>query len=117
MQLPVKFSIMNSHKPAIKVDSELEKQLRRYEFSFVIASSREKDMPIVYASDGFYALTGYSPEEVLGKNCRFLQGPETCRQKVMLSWPTCGVCLSQDKGCLCYLGSYTYSCGLFYACR
>lgn len=31
------------------------------------------DEPIVYASDAFYELTGYSENEVLGRNCRFLQ--------------------------------------------
>ncbi|RYZ70737.1 MAG: hybrid sensor histidine kinase/response regulator, partial [Proteobacteria bacterium] len=35
------------------------------------------DNPIVFANPGFYELTGYSPSEVLGRNCRFLQGPET----------------------------------------
>eukprot|EP00268_Persea_americana_P026205 TRINITY_DN255_c1_g1_i6.p3 TRINITY_DN255_c1_g1~~TRINITY_DN255_c1_g1_i6.p3 ORF type:complete len:132 (+),score=26.49 TRINITY_DN255_c1_g1_i6:1319-1714(+) len=34
-------------------------------------------MPIVYASDAFIKLTGYSKHEVLGRNCRFLQGPNT----------------------------------------
>ncbi|KFH41142.1 White collar 1 protein-like protein [Hapsidospora chrysogenum ATCC 11550] len=33
------------------------------------------DWPIVYASEGFYELTGYTPKEVLGRNCRFLQSP------------------------------------------
>lgn len=33
------------------------------------------DAPIVYASDSFYYLTGYSQKEVLGQNCRFLQTP------------------------------------------
>lgn len=32
-------------------------------------------MPIVYASEAFYELTGYSKREVLGRNCRFLQTP------------------------------------------
>ncbi|UKZ50035.1 hypothetical protein TrVGV298_004290 [Trichoderma virens] len=31
--------------------------------------------PIVYASPGFYELTGYSPSETMGRNCRFLQYP------------------------------------------
>lgn len=35
------------------------------------------DNPIVFANRAFYRLTGYPPEEVLGHNCRFLQGPET----------------------------------------
>jgi pre-rRNA-processing protein SRD1 len=38
-------------------------------------------MPIVYCSEPFEALTGYSAAEVLGRNCRFLQGPDgqVCR--------------------------------------
>ena len=32
---------------------------------------------MVYISDEFYKHTGYTVEESLGKNCRFLQGPET----------------------------------------
>jgi len=35
----------------------------------------EPDLPIVYASNPFYDLTGYSPGEVIGINCRFLQAP------------------------------------------
>lgn len=33
------------------------------------------DTPVVYASDSFLALTGYTQDEVLGRNCRFLQWP------------------------------------------
>ena len=36
-----------------------------------------KDMPIVFANDRFTEITGYSREEILGKNCRFLQGQDT----------------------------------------
>ncbi len=36
-----------------------------------------EDNPIIFANRAFFALTGYSPEEVIGKNCRFLQGPDT----------------------------------------
>ena len=34
-------------------------------------------LAIVFASQGFLALTGYTLQQVLGRNCRFLQGPET----------------------------------------
>jgi PAS domain S-box-containing protein len=34
------------------------------------------DNPIIFCNPGFNNMTGYSPEEVLGRNCRFLQGPE-----------------------------------------
>lgn len=34
-------------------------------------------MSIIFVSDEFEVQTGYPPEEVLGRNCRFLQGPGT----------------------------------------
>ncbi len=35
------------------------------------------DRPLIYVNDGFARLTGFSIEETLGSNCRFLQGPDT----------------------------------------
>jgi PAS domain S-box-containing protein len=35
------------------------------------------DCPVVYANKSFEKLTGYSQEEIIGKNCRFLDGEET----------------------------------------
>ena len=35
------------------------------------------DNPIIYASHGFERITGYRADEVLGRNCRLLQGQET----------------------------------------
>jgi len=32
------------------------------------------DNPIIYANEAFELITGYNREEILGKNCRFLQG-------------------------------------------
>lgn len=71
---------MVSAKP--KLDAQLAKTLEALNFCFVLADYREPDCPITYASPAFHELTGYSAEEVLGRNCRFLQGPETSRQKV-----------------------------------
>ena len=34
-------------------------------------------MPLVYVNPGFERMTGYRADEVLGRNCRFLQGRET----------------------------------------
>ena len=42
-----------------------------------IADARLPDNPLIYANAGFERLTGYSADEVLGRNCRFLQGPGT----------------------------------------
>lgn len=65
-----------------EVDEQLATILNALQFCFVLADCRQPDNPITYASSGFYNLTGYSPHEVIGRNCRFLQGPETSRQKV-----------------------------------
>lgn len=35
------------------------------------------DNPIIYASEGFTRYTGYSKEEIEGRNCRFLQGKDS----------------------------------------
>ena len=43
----------------------------------VITNPRLRDNPIVAVNDAFLNLTGYSREEAIGRNCRFLAGPET----------------------------------------
>lgn len=43
----------------------------------LITDSALADHPIVYVSPGFERLTGYASDEVVGRNCRFLQGPDT----------------------------------------
>ena len=35
-----------------------------------------EDMPLVYANKAFENMTGYTMEEVVGKNCRFMQGKD-----------------------------------------
>lgn len=43
----------------------------------VISNPRLPQNPIIAANAAFCALTGYSEEEILGRNCRFLAGPDT----------------------------------------
>lgn len=40
----------------------------------VIADPQQPDMPLVYVNPTFERITGYSREESVGRNCRFLQG-------------------------------------------
>jgi diguanylate cyclase (GGDEF)-like protein/PAS domain S-box-containing protein len=42
-----------------------------------VADVRLPDMPLVYMNLGFEQITGYTETDVLGKNCRFLQGAAT----------------------------------------
>ncbi len=41
-----------------------------------LADPDKEDIPLVYANKAFEEMTGYTQEEVLGRNCRFLQGAE-----------------------------------------
>lgn len=50
--------------------------------SITIADFLAPDYPLVYANDAFLALTGYTADEIVGSNCRFLQGPDTDRAVV-----------------------------------
>jgi two-component system cell cycle sensor histidine kinase/response regulator CckA len=43
----------------------------------LITDPNQPDNPITFASPGFERMTGYSQEELLGRNCRFLQGKDT----------------------------------------
>ncbi|TKA67197.1 hypothetical protein B0A49_04510 [Cryomyces minteri] len=44
--------------------------------AFVVCDAEKDDFPIVYCSDNFERLTGYSRYMILGRNCRFLQAPD-----------------------------------------
>lgn len=50
--------------------------------SITLADPSQPDEPIVYVNETFEEITGYPPEETLGRNCRFLQGKETDPEKV-----------------------------------
>ncbi|EMD00120.1 hypothetical protein BAUCODRAFT_63884 [Baudoinia panamericana UAMH 10762] len=44
--------------------------------AFVVCDAELDDFPIVYCSDNFERLTGYTKHMILGRNCRFLQSPD-----------------------------------------
>ncbi len=43
----------------------------------------QEDNPIVYANEAFEMMTGYSVEETLGRNCRFLQGDDRDQEEAL----------------------------------
>jgi PAS domain S-box-containing protein len=47
------------------------------DITFTITDPREPDNPLVWVNPSFTRITGYEPDEVVGRNCRFLQGPAT----------------------------------------
>lgn len=51
--------------------------IRATRMAMLITDPRQPGNPIVFANNAFLKLTGYDREDVIGFNCRFLQGPET----------------------------------------
>lgn len=80
-------------------DYSLVKALQTAQQNFVITDPNLPDNPIVFASAGFLTLTGYTLDQVLGRNCRFLQGPDTDPRAVakirdaIAEGQDCSVCL------------------------
>lgn len=56
--------------------------VRATRMPMAITDPRKPDNPIVFCNDAFVRLTGYGRDEILGRNCRFLQGPATDEKEV-----------------------------------
>ncbi|OBS20749.1 hypothetical protein FPOA_07089 [Fusarium poae] len=70
---------------ALSLDAEGDSPLNPYpglKGSFCLSDPSRSGNPITFASDEFEELTGYSRTEVLAHNCRFLQGPQTDRDRI-----------------------------------
>ncbi len=59
-----------------------DRAIRAVSQGILITDPKQPDNPIVFAGGGFERLTGYRDEEIMGRNCRFLQGPKTDRAAV-----------------------------------
>ncbi len=51
--------------------------VRATRMPMLITDPRQADNPIVFVNDAFLRMSGYDRDEVIGHNCRFLQGPDT----------------------------------------
>jgi len=69
-------------KTLMEPDFRLMSALSGSQQNFAISDPSLPDNPIVYVSQGFLDLTGYTLDQVLGRNCRFLQGPGTDQSAV-----------------------------------
>ncbi|MFP7492630.1 PAS domain-containing protein [Terribacillus saccharophilus] len=73
----------------IRYSSEVTDQFVKHAIDYVgagvvITDPSLPDNPIIYTNKGFEELTGYPAEEIIGHNCRFLQGEDTNRDDVTL---------------------------------
>uniref|UniRef100_A0A7S0A9U7 PAS domain-containing protein n=1 Tax=Pyrodinium bahamense TaxID=73915 RepID=A0A7S0A9U7_9DINO len=64
----------------MNLDSMVVRSIRNCRFSVSIADPQLPDTPLIAVSEGFCELTGYSQEDVVGQNCRFLN--EGCDLKM-----------------------------------
>ncbi|PQM32622.1 hypothetical protein Pyn_32805 [Prunus yedoensis var. nudiflora] len=60
-----------------RASNDLKDALSTFQQTFVVSDATKPDYPIMYASAGFFKMTGYTSKEVIGRNCRFLQGAGT----------------------------------------
>jgi PAS domain S-box-containing protein len=51
--------------------------IRHSPIATVVSDPNEPDNPLVAVNQAFLDLTGYAEDEVIGRNCRFLRGPDT----------------------------------------
>lgn len=69
---------MSGYQNGSAVDFELkERAMDEAPVGITIADASAPDAPLIYLNDQFTELTGYDRSDVLGRNCRFLQGAET----------------------------------------
>jgi PAS domain S-box-containing protein len=54
----------------------------RHDTALSVANDDEPERPLIYVNEGFTRMTGYSSNDALGNNCRFLQGEETSQQSI-----------------------------------
>jgi PAS domain S-box-containing protein len=75
------FKLLDDESEAFQLELK-DRALSSSAEGITISDPSQPDNPIIYANEGFERLTGYSCSDVLGKNCRFLQGPETDQSTV-----------------------------------
>jgi PAS domain-containing protein len=63
-------------------DSGLVRAMQGHQRAFVVTDPALPNNPIVFASQDFCEMTGYGRGEIVGRNCRFLQGPASSIAKV-----------------------------------
>ncbi|WP_222195754.1 SpoIIE family protein phosphatase [Modestobacter italicus] len=68
--------------PEAQLQALRERAVVATDIAFTITDPRQPDDPLVWVNPSFTRISGYSYEECVGRNCRFLQGPATERKTV-----------------------------------
>ncbi len=80
----------------------LERAIAASSNGITISDVNQPDHPIVYVNPRFEAMTGYTSAEIVGKNCRFLQGNDTEQSAIA----EIKEALRQEKECAVILRNY-----------
>ena len=59
-----------------------EQAMAQTRMAVCLTDPKQADNPIVFCNRAFERLTGYRQHEIIGRNCRFLQGPKTDQHQV-----------------------------------
>lgn len=68
---------VNAHDPDAYLQALRDRAVIATDLAFTITDPRRPDNPLVWVNPSFGRVTGYSYDEAVGRNCRFLQGPAT----------------------------------------
>ncbi|MCB0190314.1 MAG: PAS domain-containing protein [Anaerolineae bacterium] len=82
-------------KTSLQKDDRLSIAISNAAIGVVITDPHLPDNPLIYVNPAFTRITGYSAEEAIGLNCRFLQGPDTDA----LSIATIRKAIKNEKSC------------------
>lgn len=96
-----------------KIEQELALRTRALDFATVgvlITDPNLPGNPIIYANAGFEKITGYTKEEIIGKNCRFLQKDDKDQQEIY----KIGEAIKNKKEVTAILKNYRKNGSMFY---
>lgn len=101
---------INERKKALNSLYLLEQAVAASPAGIIITDTSQEDNPVIFVNKGFEQLTGYSSEETLGCNCRFLQGTDTDQPGLI----ELRKALSEGRGCQVKLRNYRKDGSLFW---
>ena len=95
------------------VEDELRLQHRAIEASangIVIVDALDPEQPILFVNPAFERITGYTADEVVGRNCRFLQGEDRDQRELK----TLRAAIAEERECRALLRNYRKDGSLFW---
>ena len=80
--LPVRYGDPDDEELVAAATDLRHRALLATALAFTLVDARDPELPLTWVNPAFTATTGYTSDEVLGRNCRFLQGPNTDPEQV-----------------------------------